>query len=135
MVWAHNHHLWLEPLRAGSLLRRHFGTDCRVVYCAFGRGDYNARPETPDGGSVWRPHPCPPPPPGSLEHLLDQVPHDCYAVSPADVDPLGREMPVRHARMVAADHADQFYLRCTPAERLDMLVYFREAHPTRKLAD
>jgi len=41
---------------------------------------------------------------------------------------------VRHARMVVAEEVDQFYLRCVPAERMDVLVYFREAHPTRALA-
>jgi hypothetical protein len=68
-----------------------------------------------------------------MEHLLDQLDLGCYAVAPADVPALRRELPVRHARMVAVAGADQFSLRCVPAERFDLLVYFREAHPSRLL--
>jgi len=133
MLWAHNHHLWLESWRAGTHLRERLGSGYRVVYCAFGRGSSNAQPQVPGGGSTWHPHPCPPPPPGSMEYLLDQLDADCYAVEPADVPALRRELPVRHARMVVPDGDDQFYLRCVPAERFDLLVYFRQAHPARML--
>jgi erythromycin esterase len=133
VLWAHNHHLWLEPGRAGRHLRAHLGPAYQTVYCAFGRGAYNAarRDAGPDGD--WEPRPCPPPPPGSLEHLLDRLDLDCYAVAPAAVPAFRRELPVRHARMVVTEGADQFSLRCVPADWIDFLVYFREAHPTRPL--
>jgi erythromycin esterase len=133
VLWAHNHHLWLESWRAGSHLRARFGPDYQVAYVAFGRGAYNASSQSAGGPGDWRPHPCPPPPPGSMEHLLDQLDLDCYAIVPTAVPALRAEQPVRHARMVAVEGADQFYLRCVPAERFDLLVYFREAHPSRML--
>jgi erythromycin esterase len=132
-LWAHNHHIWLESWRAGSRLRARFGGDYRAVYVAFGRGAYNARSQNAGPSGDWRPHPCPPPPSGSMEHLLDQLELGGYAVAPTDVPALEQELAVRHARMVAAEDADQFYLRCVPAERFDLLVYFREAHPSHLL--
>jgi hypothetical protein len=71
---------------------------------------------------------------GLVEHLLDRLELDCYAVEPASVPALRGELAVRNARMVAVEGADQFQVRCVPAERFDLLVYVREAHPTRLLA-
>ena len=68
-----------------------------------------------------------------MEHLLGRLDHGCYAVAPADVPALRREVPVRHARMVAVAGADQFSVRCVPADRFDLLVYVRESHPSRLL--
>ena len=36
--------------------------------------------------------------------------------------------------MVVAEEDDQFYLRCVPAERMDVLVYIREA-PRQRPSD
>jgi hypothetical protein len=103
------------------------------VYGAFGRGaDTAARRDAgPDGD--WGPEPCPPPP-GALEHPLDRLDFDCYAVASAEVPAFRQALPVRPARMVAADGADRFSLRCEPANRVDLRVYVREAHPSRVLA-
>jgi erythromycin esterase-like protein len=76
----------------------------------------------------------PPPPPGSMEHLLDRLELNSYAVEPARVPALRDELAVRNARMVAVEGADQFQVRCVPAERFDLVVYFRETHPSRVIA-
>jgi hypothetical protein len=44
------------------------------------------------------------------------------------------ELAVRNARMVAVEGADQFQVRCVPAERFDLVVYVRETHPSRAIA-
>jgi erythromycin esterase len=126
---AHNLHVWLEPWRAGGLLRGRLGPGYRAVFATFGRGAYNAFTGSRRG--EWEPHPCPPAPPGSMEHLLDRLGPACYAVDPASVPALRQELAVRNARMVAVEGADQFQLRCVPAERFDLVVYFREAHSSR----
>jgi hypothetical protein len=58
---------------------------------------------------------------------------DCCAVAPAEVLAFRQEFPVRHARMMVTDGADQLSRRRVPADRVDDLVFFREAHPSRLL--
>jgi erythromycin esterase-like protein len=128
---AHNVHVWLEPRRAGGLLRARLGAGYRAVFATFGRGEYNAHAGSRSG--AWQPHPCPPPP-GSMEHRLDRLEPDAYAVEPASAPALRDELAVRNARMVAVEGADQFEVRCVPAERFDLVVYFRQTHPLRVLA-
>jgi len=69
-----------------------------------------------------------------MEHPVDRLELGCYAVDSASVPALRRELAVRNARMVAVEGADQFQVRGVPADRFDMLVYFREANPSRVLA-
>src|SRR5438093_5454663 len=78
---AHNLHVWLEPWRAGGRLRERLGAGYRAVFATFGRGEYNAYARSRSG--EWRPHACPPPPPGSMEHLLDRLDLACCALEPA----------------------------------------------------
>lgn len=141
VMWAHNGHVCLIPANAGGQLRARLGPAYRSVCFAFGRGMFNAGsvPVDADTGAPgpidWtlRPHAAQPPPPGSMEHHFDQLDLDCYAVEPAQVEALRRETLVREVGAALADGPVQFSFRCVPADVYDLLVYFRQAHPSHLL--
>jgi erythromycin esterase-like protein len=141
-LWAHNLHVWLEPARIGSHLRANLGPAYRCVCFLFGRGRYNAgagkiNPETrlAEPGFDWtlRPRVAELPPPGSIEHLLDRLDPDCFAVEPDTVGLLRHEAPFRCGGGVIFEGEGQFSCRCVPADVFDLLVYFRTVQPSRLL--
>lgn len=136
-LWAHNTHVWLAPNRVGGHLRAQLGVAYRCVGFAFGRGAFRAGTLEPGKDPDWTPrrHTAAPPPPGSMEHLLDQLDLPCYAVEPAAVAALRREQPIRHVGTAVVDGPGQFaQRRCVPADVYDLLVYFREIRPARPFA-
>lgn len=142
VIWAHNGHVNLEPPGTGSHLRTRLGAAYRSVCCAFGRGSFNAGGGTvnaetklPEGNVDWtlRPHAAEPPPDGSLEHVLDRLRLPCYAVEPARVEALQGKLPIRNVGVPVFAGLGQFSHACVPADVFDLLVYFREATPSRLL--
>jgi erythromycin esterase-like protein len=141
VIWAHNAHISLQPPMDGSHLRARLGPAYRALGFALGHGHFNAGgvpvdAETGRAGPFdWtlRPHPAQPPPPGSLEHLLDQLDLDRYAVETALVEALDQELPVRGIGAVVAEGPVQFSDRAVPATMYDLLVYFRTATPSHLL--
>jgi erythromycin esterase len=142
LIWAHNGHVYHEPPVAGSHLRARLGSSYRSVCFAFGTGAFNAgsgtiNPETklPEGQIDWalRPHTAEPPPDGSMEHLLGRVDLDCYAVDAAKVGALRSLRQIRNVGAVLFEGLGQFSHSCVAANVYDILVYFREVHPSRLL--
>jgi erythromycin esterase-like protein len=132
----------MDPRTAGGHLHASLGAAFRTVCFAFGRGRINAgsqqfKPATrqAEGPIDWtlRPHTAPPPPPGSTEYLLDQPALDCFAVAPAEVDALRHAPLVRTVGAFYWDGAESFTTRRAPDDVFDVLVYFREVHPSRLL--
>ncbi len=143
VIWAHNFHVWLGPGNVGVHLRTRLGPAYQVVGFAFGRGEVNAgsskvnaETQLPEGPLDWtlRPHITDPPPPESMEHLLDQLDLECYAVSPAEVASLRRPLWAREIGAVVVENLDQFsHDQPAPADVYDLLVYFRQVRPSRLL--
>lgn len=135
MTWAHNGHVAFGGDSDGTYLRAALGTAYRSVGFAFGRGRISAGTEGPDGRADWelRAHSTHPPPPGSMERLLDGLDLPCYAIEPRAAAPLRRELRLRNIGAVYSDAWDEFSITRVPAERWDVVVYFKEVQPSRVL--
>jgi erythromycin esterase len=144
VIWAYNLHVYCspEPPVVGAHLRARLGAAYRTVCFAFGRGSFNAGSQRyntatrqPEGPIDWtlRPHAGASPPPGSTEYLLDQLGLDCFAVAPAEVEALRYAPLIRTAGTYGWEGAEAFPDRRVPADVYDILVYFREVHPSRLL--
>mgnify|MGYP001464084098 CR=1 FL=1 len=68
-----------------------------------------------------------------MEHVLDAIDLDCFAVGAGDVQALQRELRMREAGAIFMEGMDQFSGSRVPADMWNVLVYFREVQPSRLL--
>jgi erythromycin esterase-like protein len=135
VVWAHNGHVSAGGDSDGAHLRKRLGMAYRSVGFAFSTGRISAGSVDADGRGDWRlaTHTAHPPPEDSMESVLEQADLECYAVEPGNVPQLGRELKMRAIGAYCDDFWYQFSATGVPAECYDMVVYFREAHPSEVL--
>jgi hypothetical protein len=141
VIWAHNGHVGMfgrsesDHPSDGALLRQALGTDYRAVGFAFGSGRFNAASPGDGGTADWtlRVHAAHPAPDIVLEALLDQVELDCFALEPARVALCRHALRLRKISVVSAAEWEQFKIQAVPADCYDLIVYFRELHPSRPL--
>ncbi len=136
MIWAHNSHVSsCDSSDEGYHLREVLGTAYRSVGFAFSTGRISAGSVGSDGKGDWRlkAHKANPPPEDSVEAVLERAGLDCYAVDPGSVAALGRELRMRNIGAYCDESWDHFSISCVPSECYDLLIYFREAHPSRVL--
>lgn len=68
-----------------------------------------------------------------MERVLEQADLGCFAVDPKNVRQLRRALGMRNIGAYSDESWDQFSMTGVPSESCDLIVYFREAHPSAVL--